>query len=385
MILKRVVLNNFRNYKLGTFDFSSQSTLLVGPNAIGKTSIIEAIHLLSTGESFRSGKIDEMISFESEISRVSGRLDETDLVDDGAPNVGGVGGANSAPDFETLEILLNRGLVSGKRTQKRLYSVNSAKKRRKDFVGKFLSVVFRPEDMRLIEGSKTRRRQFIDESLAVLDWQYARSLKMYDEAHLKKNKLLWQIKEGLVPATTLKYWNLTILKHGQYLQTARQKFITSFTEVDFPLRFRAEYLPSLISSERQAEYESREIAAGHTLIGPHKDDLVVYLDDHLKRQEIADFNVAVYGSRGQQRMAVLWLKICQLGYLENVSAQKALLLLDDILSELDEQMKDKVLGLLVGRQSIITSADPGAKVELKKNLNLVSVLDLDHSHHETKF
>ncbi|MCL4208754.1 AAA family ATPase [Patescibacteria group bacterium] len=371
MILEKVVLNNFRNYKLGTFDLDKRSTLLVGPNAIGKTSIIEAIYLLSTADSFRSGKIDEMISFENEISRVSGRLSEL--------------GDTKDSDFETIEILLNKGIVSGKRTQKRLYTVNSAKKRRKDFVGKFLCVVFRPEDMRLIEGSKTRRRNFIDESLSVLDWQYDRSLKMYEEAHLKKNKLLWQIKEGLAPKTTLKYWNLTILKHGQYLQTMRQKFLDSFVEVDFPLRFRVEYVPSIISQERQDEYEGREISSGHSLIGPHKDDFIVHLKDHLHQQTVPDFDVAIYGSRGQQRMAVLWLKVCQLKYLEKVSNQKALLLLDDIFSELDAQMREKVIGLLYERQSIITSADVLVKDELKKYIGEIKILDLNQSHHETKF
>lgn len=367
MFLKKVVLNNFRNYKLGTFTFSNQATLLIGPNAIGKTSLIEAIYLLASAEGFRSLKIEEMIRFGSEIARVSGRLEEP------------------GQDYETVEILLNSGIVSGKRTQKRLYSVNNAKKRRPDFVGKFLCVVFRPEDMRLIEGSKSRRRKFVDEALITLDWQYARALKMYDEALLKKNKLLWQIKEGLVPRTTLKYWQMTVLKHGLYLQEKRQNFLNSFIENEFPLRFRVEYQPSVISLVRQQEYESRELAAGHSLIGPHKDDLIVYLDDHLHQDQFHDFDVAVYGSRGQQRMAVLWLKICQLGYLEKKSDQKVLLLLDDILSELDETMKEKVLSLLQDRQSIITSADPQTQDELRARLPEVLVIDLNHSHHETKF
>lgn len=369
MYLSKVVLNNFRNYKLGSFDLSPGLTLLVGPNAIGKTSIVEAIHLLSTGESFRAGKIDEMVKFEQEIARVSGRIDEEVPGD----------------DFETLEILLNKGIVSGKRTQKRLYSVNSAKKRRKDFIGKFFGVVFRPEDMRLIEGSKTRRRRFVDEALSTLDWQYERSLKLYDEAHLKKNKLLWQIKEGLVPKTTLKFWNLTLLKHGEYLQRSRQRFLEFFSQVEFPLRFRVEYVPSIVSEVRQMEYEAREIASGHSLIGPHKDDFVVFLDDHLHQEIKNDFDVSIYGSRGQQRMAVLWLKTCQLYFLEKNTNQKALLLLDDILSELDDLMKERVIGLLGGRQSIITSADLSAKEDLGNTFKDIKTIDLDQSHHETKF
>lgn len=365
MKIKRVVLNNFRNYKLSTFDLDQAVTLFHGPNAVGKTSIIEAIYLLSSGNSFRSTKIDEMVSFDTEVSRVSCKLVYTGDDD----------------DDENLEMLLNRGIVQGRRTQKRLYTLNGAKKRKKDFIGKFFSVVFRPEDMRLIEGSKTRRRKFIDEALLVLDWQYARSLKIYEEALLKRNKLLWQIKEKLVPKTTLKYWNMTVLKHGQYIQDSRQKFLNSFISVNYPLDFTIEYQPSIISEDRMEEYGFKEIAAGHSLIGPHKDDFIVSLGQTGQKKK---FDVAIYGSRGQQRMAVLWLKVCQLAYIEEQSQQKALLLLDDILSELDEGMKKHVLSLLEGRQSIVTSADDDAKEQLEKYLDEFKSVYLDEND-RTKF
>lgn len=357
MKIKRVVLNNFRNYKLSTFDLDQAVTLFHGPNAVGKTSIIEAIYLLSSGNSFRSAKIDEMVSFDTEVSRVSCKLIDGESDDD-----------------ENLEMLLNRGTVQGRRTQKRLYTLNGVKKRKKDFLGKFYSVVFRPEDMRLIEGSKSRRRKYMDEALSILDWQYARSLKMYEEALVKRNKLLWQIKEKLVPKTTLKYWNMTVLKHGEYLQDVRQKFLESFSQVIFPLKFRVEYQPSIISEDRMEEYGFKEIAVGHSLIGPHKDDFIVYLD--FDNQSQKEFDVAVYGSRGQQRMAVLWLKICQLAYIEVKSEQKALLLLDDILSELDEEMKERVLSLLEDRQSIITSADYDAVEQLERYLDKFKAINL---------
>ena len=374
MKIKRVVLSNFRNYKLSAYDFGAEATLIFGPNAIGKTSVIEAVHLLSTGDSFRSGKIDEMVSFDTEVSRVSCKLVEA---------------SDEKEDSEDLEILLNRGIVGGKKTRKRLFTLNGAKKRKKDFVGKFYSVVFRPEDMRLIEGSKTRRRKFMDEALVILDWQYARSLKMYEEALVKRNKLLWQIKEKLVPKSTLNYWNQTVLKHGQYLQNKRQELLDFFSQVDFPLPFRVSYRPSIISEERQAEYEFKELASGHSLIGPHKDDFLVFLDDgNTPKDNLSEveFDLATYGSRGQQRMGVLWLKICQLSYIETQSNQKALLLLDDILSELDEMMIEKVLGLLDGRQSIITSADSDAREQLSKYITSFESINLsEEMNNGTKF
>jgi DNA replication and repair protein RecF len=358
MFLQKIALQNFRNYQMSVFELKSGANLLVGPNAIGKTSVIEAIHLLSTGDSFRANKIGEMVKFDQELARVKAKV------------------GDNKTDDETLEILLNHGVVSGRRTQKRHFNLNGAKKRKKDFVGQFYSVVFRPEDMRLIEGSKSRRRKFMDESLSILDWRYARSLKMYEEALLKRSKLLWQIKEGLVPKTTLKYWNLTVVKHGTYLQEKRQAFLDSFAKISFPLDFTVEYQPSIISDERIEEYQPKAIIVGRSLIGPHKDDFIVKLDNGGEKNGTS-FDVAVYGSRGQQRMAVLWLKTCQLEYLEEKSEQKVLLLLDDILSELDEEMREKVLSLLEGRQSIITSADSGTASEIKKYIKKINTIKLN--------
>lgn len=374
MQINRVALNNFRNYKLSAYDLSDGVNCLYGPNAVGKTSLIEAIHLLSTGDSFRSGKIDEMVNFDHEVARVSAKIIPLDKEDD-----------------ETLEILLNRGLVGGRKTQKRLYTLNGAKKRKKDFVGKFFSVVFRPEDMRLIEGSKSRRRKFMDEALSVLDWQYARALKMYDEALLKRNRLLWQIKEGMAPRTTLKFWDMTLLGHGEFLQQQRQRFLESFTHHDFPLEFRTEYQPSIISKKRQEEYLSREVAAGHSLIGPHKDDFGVFLKvPKLTGKNVEanadEINIAIYGSRGQQRMAVLWLKICQLNFIEEKTGQKVLLLLDDILSELDEIMIEKVFSLLEDRQSIISSADKDSITEIRERFPASLFINLSEDFNNgTKF
>jgi DNA replication and repair protein RecF len=344
--IKKLVLNNFRNYTLKSIDLSEGLNLIVGPNAIGKTSIIEAINMLSTGDSFRAGKIEEMVKFDQELGRIQGKI------------IAGQG-ADKDQDEDKLEVVVTRGMVQGKRTQHRIFSLNDAKKRKKDFVGQFYSVVFRPEDMRLIEGSKGRRRSFMDEALKTLDWEYALSLKKYEEALRKRNKLLTQIREKEMPPQTLKYWDMMILKYGQYLQKQRSKLLGSFKNVEFPLEFEVEYVPSVISEQRLKQYQSREIMSGHTLVGPHKDDLVVRLRVPGKDEDgnPRKVNIATYGSRGQQRMGVLWLKLCQLNFVENATQQKVVLLLDDILSELDPEMVQHVLDLMDGRQTVVTSAD----------------------------
>ncbi len=327
-----LALQNFRQHSSFVIQFPTQSTVIIGPNASGKTTILEAVHMLSTGNSFRAGKIEEMILFDEELGRVKAKT-----------TLNG--------ESDEVEIMLTRGVVQGKRTQHRLFSVNGVKKRKKDAVGKFFTVLFRPEDMRLIEGSPARRRSYIDAPLSVLYYKYAVALKNYEQTLKRRNKLLWQVREGEQSRSTLQYWNMGLIKHGEILQEYRRAFFSTFAEVAFPVNFSVEYMASVISEERIAEYLPREIAAGHTLIGPHKDDINIIL--HSDR----DMDIAVYGSRGQQRLAVLWLKFCELEYIAKISGQKPVLLLDDIMSELDVDSQHIVLQTLANYQSIVTSTD----------------------------
>jgi DNA replication and repair protein RecF len=345
IILSSLELQSFRNHSARAITFDQPCVLIAGPNASGKTSIIEAVQLLASGESFRAGKVEEMVAFGQELARIKAVVE--------------------TPEEPTeLEIMVTRGLVQGKRAASRLYSINQVRRRKKDFLGQLFAVSFRPEDMRLIEGSPGRRRQFMDTPLAMVSPAYAHSLKTYDQALRKRNKLLLAVREHEMPQTVLHYWNLQLIKHGQVLQEHRRELLAGFAGPEFPLQFSVEYQPSLISEQRIAEYQSRAIAAGHTLVGPHKDDLTVELTPTDK----PDFNVAVYGSRGQQRMAVLWLKVCELAYLTSKTDQPPLLLLDDILSELDHDMQSLVLSLLQNRQSIVTTTDPA----ILQNLNIPS-------------
>lgn len=375
-------MSQFRAYQDRLFEFSPIATLITGPNAVGKTSIVEAVHLIATGDSFRAGKVEEMIRFGQELGRVSALIvgskddDETE-----------------SSDTDELEILLTRGEVQGKKTLRRLYSVNKTRRRKKNFLGYIHTVVFRPEDMRLIEGSPGRRRSFVDTPLAMIDDQYARALKMYDQALRRCNKLLEQVREGAAPRTTLTYWNMTLLKHGEYIQYRRRQFLESFQKVSFPMPFWVVYKDSLLTEERQEQYQSKAIAAGHNLIGPHKDDFEVWLrrspvDDNSApgygletvkespNQNDSGFNIATYGSRGQQRMAVLWLKLAERSYLEEKTGQKPLVMLDDILSELDTQMRSRVLSILPGHQAIITSADPAVEEEVAAQVSQLEVMTL---------
>ncbi len=351
--LNRLQLQRFRNHTTLDLRFDEPITVIVADNGHGKTSILEAVQLLATGESFRADRAEEMVQFDAELAQVVGQL--------------------SNDTVEQLEVMVTRGVVQGKRTQTRLYSVNQVRRRRKDFIGHFNCVVFRPEDMRLMEGSPSRRRNFLDTVLSQTHIQYAHSHSTYEQALLKRNKLLQAVRDGEMPSSVLTYWNLQLVKHGEVVQGHRQRFLETFGAVEFPTRFEIEYRPSLMTAERLAEYQPREIAAGHTLIGPHKDDFDVSFQ---WRPTDEWHSVSTFGSRGQQRLAVLWLKVAELEYVLGKTASRPLLALDDIFSELDPDVRTLVMSLIRRQQTIITTTEQRVVAELQAELGELQVVEL---------
>lgn len=372
MFLRKLALQNFRNFTNQHWDFA-KTTIFVGENGSGKTSIIEAINLLATGDSFRATRIEEMIRLEAELSRVQGLFTlsvEKDLLVE--KNLL-VKNEKSSDDLK-LETMLTRGMVAGKKSQYRLFTVNDVRRRRKDFVKNLSVVVFRPEDLRLIEGSPRRRRLFLDQGLSMLDWKYQRALQQYEQTLKRRNLLLQKVREGEESKSILSFWNLNLLKHGEFLQRERSNFVDFIREVIFPFELNIEYLPSLINEDRLKKYADKEIAAGHTLIGPHKDDFLVKFS--LPEKGIEDLSILAYGSRGQQRLAVLWLKVAELQFLHSRIDYQPLLLLDDIMSELDENSKTMVLSLLENYQVVLTTADEDLAKELSKKVQQSKLIRL---------
>jgi DNA replication and repair protein RecF len=360
MFIKAIALQNFRNFTMKDFKFE-KTNLFFAANGAGKTSVIEAINLLATGNSFRAGKVEEMIRLEAELGRVQGmvHLSENAHLEGNEEQV-------------KLEVMLTRGMVQGKRSQYRLFSVNDVRKTRKTFLQSFTTVVFRPEDLRLVEGSPSRRRSFLDNALEMVDREYALALAKYEQTLRRRNKLLQKVRDGEQSREVLTFWNLNLLKSGELLQQKRSNLIDFIREVVFPFELNIEYQPSLISEKRQAEYLDREIIVGHSLIGPHKDDFLLKFSQEEKG--IEDLSLLAYGSRGQQRLGVLWLKVAELQFLKDKIGYQPVLLLDDILSELDEKSKNMVLSLLADYQTILTTADGDVMAELKQeieDLNLI--------------
>ncbi len=353
MQIKSLALQNFRNFTLLSFNFT-KTNLIFGANGIGKTSIIEAIYLLASAESFRAGRVEEMIRLEADLGRVQGLI-EVDAQED-----------------LKLEAMLTRGMVAGKKTQYRLFAVNDIRRRKKDFLAFFKAVVFRPEDLRLVEGSPARRRGFLDNALSMVNHDYSSALTRYEQTLKRRNRLLQKVNEGQEGREVLNFWNLNLLRNGEILQRQRASFIDFIREVVFPFELNIEYEPSIISEKRMAEYLEKEILLGHSLIGPHKDDFTLKFSE--EKKGINDLSLLAYGSRGQQRLGVLWLKVAELQFLTDKIGYQPVLLLDDVLSELDSHSKEMVLSLLASYQTILSTADADVLADLKekvKDLNLI--------------
>lgn len=350
MRLERLTLNNFRSYIKEVFHFG-ESTVIVAPNGAGKTNILEAIYLLATGTSERAGITDEMINFASEIASVAGVVEHNE-------------------ERTELSVVLTKGVFMGKRTQKRRYLVDGIARNRVGFVGKIAAVLFRPEDMRLIEGSPSRRRGYLDDALSMAIPEYARAISVYEASLKRRNRLLDAIREGLARREQLSYWDLSIIKNGNIVTDHRREFLDYLSSVKTSFGdYQLVYDASTISTSRLEQYSSAEVAVGYTLVGPHKDDFVILSSNNQTPNCKIDRDLMKYGSRGEQRLAVLFLKIGAMQYVEEKLHVKSILLLDDIFSELDQVHREEVVKMMSGRQTIVTSAEevvistiPGAEV-----------------------
>lgn len=328
MIISKLRLQNFRLYSKKEFAFEGKNTLIVGQNTVGKTNILEAIYLLASGKSFRAGLENEMISYDHEIARVKGRIQSEEIND--------------------LEIVLTRGEVSGEKTAKKKFLVNGVSRRMFDFVGKLRAVYFRPEDLDLVTDSPSLRRKYLDMVLGQVDKEYLRSLLSYEKGLRQRNKLLERIREEGVPRSQLLFWDQLLIKTGNYLTNKREELLNYCNQNKSIDNYQLEYDKSVISPARLEEYAIEEVAAASTLVGPHRDDFCFLL----KKRDLHAF-----GSRGEQRLGVLWLKLAELEFISEKTNNRPILLLDDIFSELDEKHRELVMVVIPKQQTIITTTD----------------------------
>lgn len=361
MQLTRLQLEQFRNYAYLDLAVPPRGLLLFGANASGKTSFLEALYLLATTRSPRAGVERELIRWGSgeeygmpPYARLVGQVQRQDgpaeieigLVTD--PNAPAAQGYDAAP---------------ARLTRKRI-KVNGVPRHARDAVGTIKVVLFSPADLELILGSPSLRRRYLDITISQIDNHYIRQLNMYNRIVEQRNGLLKGfVQEGRNPDAReveqeLSYWNEELIRLGSYVVARRDGILRKLSAL---ARARFErltegttvlelvYRPGVESAslrERGGEYDlpgrerivardfqgqldaqrRHEYRRGVSLVGPHRDDLGFLL---------GNMELGTYGSRGQQRLAVLALKLAEIDLIRDESGETPLLLLDDAASELD--------------------------------------------------
>ena len=332
MKLNWLKLEDFRNYPNLEIDLTKSPVLaLVGPNAQGKTNLLESIAFLALGKSFRSRKSMETLSWEKPYGRIKGEVEQ-------------VGRQMK------LEIFLQRSPDS-KKLKKQGQVVKP-----KDFLGNLRVVIFTPDHLQMITGSPRLRRQFMDQVLIQLDPAYVTALGNYQAVLKQRNALLKQIQMKPAQQWELELWDTRLVLEAERLWNKREglmEFVKeevaqlyrsiAQTEDELTLRYHPE---KDRFDEKLIVHFDADIRSGSTSIGPHRDDFTLMLNG----RSLSDF-----GSRGECRSGVLALKIAQIHYIEKACGHKPLLLLDDVFSELDEERQKHLGGLLKNYQAVVTT------------------------------
>ena len=357
MLLKSLILQNFRNYTKKEFSFD-KTTIIIGPNAYGKSNLIEAISLLSTGKSIRSDKNIQLIQFGKKVCRVQGLLNEAD---------GTKGTDETNIDLEVVFVETPTHFLQKK------YLVNGVSKRRIDFATNFPSVLFTPEDLDIVAGQPGVRRKFLDEVLEQIDQEYALSHSSYIKALRHRNALLELVQEtGNRDEEQFLYWDNLLIKNGQNITKKRGEFIDYINNRNKQLfDFILEYDHSIISADRLLKYRSGEIGSGLTLVGPHRDELLIKAKNKMSEK---NEEVRFFGSRGQQRLVSLELKSAQIAIIKERLNTQPILLLDDVFSELDSGNINLVLDLMNKYQTIATTTHK--EFVIRTSLKEVKMIEL---------
>lgn len=339
LLVKKLTLNNFRSYESAEFSLAPR-TVIVGPNAAGKTNILEALYLLASGKSFRADRESEMVRWGETAGRVQAVFER-----DGARR--------------EATAMLSSGGSPGVRTQK-VFQADAKKQRARDLARTFPMVLFSADDSRLIDGSPGRRRRLLDLTISQGSVAYREALAKYGRALAGRNRLLEQIASGESTTAELAAWDEPLIAAGQTVVQGRQ---TYFAQAEAPLREAYESLTSRsdgVATRLTATYRplaedlaseiprrrDQDLAVGTTTVGPHRDDWKLLLGNR---------PVVSFGSGGEYRSTVLAWRLAESEWLAAATDSSPIVLLDDVFSELDERRQESLLTNLPERQVIITT------------------------------
>src|SRR5699024_6615484 len=353
MYIKKLSLRNYRNYKSLDVSFDNKVNVIIGENAQGKTNLLESIYVLAFTKSYRAQHDRELIYWNEEFAKISGHISKDE---------------RTTP----LEIIFHK---NGKKAKKNKIE----QKKLSEYIGDLNVVMFAPEDLSLVKGSPQVRRRFIDMELGQIEPVYLYHLAEFQKILKHRNQLLKQIQMQKQDETILNIYTEQLIDHAAIILQKRYQFLKWLSDAAIPIHanisrhletLKIEYECSIQATDSmsiddiKSEYTKafdhnlkNEIRRGTTLYGPHCDDLSFFINDR---------NVKLYGSQGQQRTTALSLKLAEIDLIYQQTNQYPILLLDDVLSELDDFRQSHLLDSIQG------------KVQ-----TFVSTTNIEGIHHET--
>ncbi|MDP9350702.1 MAG: DNA replication/repair protein RecF [Chloroflexota bacterium] len=362
-------LTNFRNYQQLDVELPNGPILVLGPNASGKTTLLEALYFLATTKSHRATTDRELVAWDARAEL-------------GVPPFARVSAKVQRRGTQNIEIIVMReNAQSDSGVARKRIRVNNLPKRAIDLIGQVNAVMFGPQDLDLIVGSPSLRRRYLDITISQIDPHYVRTLQTYQKVVLQRNSLLKSLAErgrrppGEGEPDQLSYWDEELVQHGSYLLMRRLEVIAHLNRLADGLHSRLagtgealevlyrstvtdETVPAAVAPGEQAvrdQYRERlrvgrqeELRRAVTLAGPHRDDI---------QFTVGGVDMGIYGSRGQQRSVILAVKLAEVELMSEATGEMPLLLLDDVVSELDPERRRYLLeAVLERRQQVLVTA-----------------------------
>lgn len=332
MVVESIKLSNFRNYDTLELVFDSGTNLFFGDNAQGKTNILESVYLCGTTRSHRGSKDREVIRFSEEEAHICMIIKKNDI-------------------SYRIDMHLKKNRTKG-------IAINGIRvKKAGELIGLGNFVFFSPEDLNIIKSGPSERRRFLDMELCQLDRVYLYHLSSYNKALMQRNRLLKDYDFYRESEPMLDVLDEQLVRHGNVIIRQRdiftQKLNEIIREIHYGLSGQKEQL--FLEYEKDAEAEDferrlktnrdRDIRTRITNVGPHRDDLCF---------RINEIDIRKFGSQGQQRTAALSLKLSEIEIVKKNIMDTPVLLLDDVLSELDESRQKYLLESIHDIQTMIT-------------------------------
>jgi DNA replication and repair protein RecF len=357
--LNHLKVTDYRNLRAVDLDFPRDVAIVIGPNAQGKSNLLEAIYLLAT---MRSTRVE-----------TDAQLIRRDALADVLPAARVVGEASTANGPLKIEVtLVGRAGANGPIATKTV-KVNGVAKRLSDATGRLTAVLFTAEDLDMITGAPSLRRRYLDLTLSQIDPHYSAARSHFERVLTQRNSLLKRIREGVAHTDELEFWDEQLATDGAVLFHARAAAVGRIAELARGAHANlapgeslvVEYQPKLERPERLAGMDeaavreaylkalsasvARDTGAGMTTQGPHRDDVTFTLDG---------LQAAGFASRAQQRTIALSLRLAETQLLRERRGESPVLLLDDILSEMDAARRASVLAALGDvEQMLVTGTD----------------------------